>query len=53
MKGLGYAANPVLLLSHIRYLTVRKGPGPQLADLVAEWLVTGASFPPMPVGDKR
>ena len=26
---------------------------PQFADLVADWLVTGESFPPLPVGNKR
>lgn len=39
-ETIGYAANPVLLISHIRYLTWLPG-GSTLADGVAHWLVTG------------
>lgn len=39
-QNIGYAAGPVLLLNHLRYLN---GPnnGLSLADGIAEWLITG------------
>ena len=40
-QNIGYAAGPVLLLNHLRYLT--KQNGNSLADGVAEWLITGNS----------
>jgi hypothetical protein len=53
LRGFGYRASPVLLLSHIRYLTTRDEPEPQLSDVVAEWLITGAPFSPPAAGTGR
>ena len=42
-----YAASSVLLLSHIRYLSVRDSEiDEQLSDVVARWLISGNSFSP-------
>jgi hypothetical protein len=49
LRGFAYIASPVLLLSHIRYLTTKKEAQPQLSDVVAEWLMSGNAFsPPAP-----
>jgi hypothetical protein len=54
LKGFRYAASPVLLLSHIRYLTVRSNePDSQLSDVLAEWLLTGNDFVPPNDGTGR
>ena len=53
LRGFGYAASRVLLLSHIRYLTTRNERPPQLSDVVAEWLVAGGSFTPPHAGVGR
>ena len=42
-----YVASSVLLLSHIRYLSVRDSEiDEQLSDVVARWLISGNSFSP-------
>jgi hypothetical protein len=54
LRGFGYAASHILLLSHIRYLTTRRRePDPQLSDVVADWLLTGRAFTPPPFGVGR
>ena len=41
-RNLGFAAGPVLLLSHLKYLRAAKS-GKGVADGLAEWLVNGSS----------
>jgi len=43
-QNVGYAASPILLLSHIRYFTP-KGLRPDLATSVARWLLGAAGVP--------
>lgn len=53
MRTIGYASSPVLLVSHIRYLTRRDDAGPQLCDSVAEWLIGGRRFAHPPLNGER
>ena len=53
LKGFAYAASHILLLSHIRYMTVRNEKEKQLSDVVAEWLLTGNPFSPPAPGNGR
>jgi hypothetical protein len=53
LRNLPYIASPVLLLSHLRYLTPRDEQTPQGSDVVADWLVTGRPFSPPGVGQGR
>ena len=53
-RNFGYAASFVLLLAHIRYLEVRQSErAAQVADVVAEWLLSGRSFAPPAAGTGR
>jgi hypothetical protein len=46
LRGFPHIASPVLLLSHIRYLTTKAEAQPQLSDVVAQWLMSGNAFSP-------
>src|SRR5215469_15291670 len=42
--NIGYAAHPILLYSHIRYLSTAPREHDQLSDRIAAWLIDGNSF---------
>jgi hypothetical protein len=46
--NVGYKASPILLLSHVRYLTrskrLHKREGSALVDRILDWVVSGAAF---------
>lgn len=42
-RNVGYAAGPLLLLTHLQYLKTPRGKRKTLGDGVAEWLLTGNS----------
>jgi hypothetical protein len=52
-KNFPYAASRVLLLSHIRYLTMRNEAAKQLPDVIADWLIDGKTFVPPQSGTGR